>query len=306
MKDNDFQIGSARLPARKPAPGLYVVSTPIGNLRDITLRALEVLASADIIACEDTRTTAKLLNRYAISRERIAYNEHNADSIGPRLLERVVRGEVVALVSDAGTPLVSDPGQRLVAAAKQQQLAVFPIPGASAPLAALAASGLPTELFTFAGFIPSRQGERQDFLEQFRDSPATLVFFESPNRLAATLAVLAGIMGTARKACIARELTKLHEETRLAALGDLAVHYSENPPKGEIVIVLAPAAAGGGELDVDALLLDLLKDNSLSRAAAEAATLSGRSKRDLYQRALELSRETNAPDGDAPDRDDGR
>lgn len=290
MTSATFQIGSATIPAKKPEVGLYIVSTPIGNLGDITLRALETLASADVIACEDTRTTAKLLNRYAIRAERVAYTEHNADMAGPKLLARVAAGEVVALVSDAGTPLVSDPGQRLVAEAKRQGLPVFAIPGASAPLAALAASGLPTDRFTFAGFIPGKKGERARFLETCAAGPGTTILFESPNRLAATLEAMIAAYGPDRRACVARELTKLHEETRLAPLGVLLPHYTANPPRGEIVIVLGPPEDGSGEVDMDAMLLDLLKTHSVSRAAAEAAKLSGLGKRDLYQRALELEK----------------
>lgn len=291
MSTDTFQIGSASLPAGKPEPGLYVVSTPIGNLGDITLRALETLASADVIACEDTRTTARLLNRYAIRAKRVAYTEHNADTMGARLLERISAGEVVALVSDAGTPLVSDPGQRLVAQAKAIGLAVFAVPGASAPLAALAASGLPTDRFTFAGFIPGKQGERARFLEAFSGAAATTVFFESPNRLVATLHAMTQIFGPDHPACIARELTKLHEETRLGKIAELHAHYEVNPPKGEIVIVVGPSERESAMPDIDGMLADLLQTHTVSRAASEAARLSGLSKRDLYQRALALSKE---------------
>jgi len=285
-----FAIGQHEYDTARPQPGLYVVSTPIGNLGDITIRALEILAGADLVACEDTRVTAKLLNRYRISAKKRAYHEHNANLEGPRLLERLKAGDVVALVSDAGTPLVSDPGQRLVTAARAEGLPVFPVPGASAPLAALAACGLPTESFTFAGFLPSRKGQRQAAIETYRGHQSTLMFFESPSRLAASLDDMAAILGADHEACIGRELTKMHEELRRGGLGELAEHYKNTPPKGEIVVVLAPQV-NTVVPDVDLLLKDLMASMSVSRAAGEAAKLSGISKRELYQRALALKEE---------------
>jgi 16S rRNA (cytidine1402-2'-O)-methyltransferase len=286
----NFTIGRHEFNSPKPEPGLYVVSTPIGNLSDITIRALEILAGADLLACEDTRVTAKLLSRYGISVKRRAYHEHNADQEGPALLDRIRNGEVIALVSDAGTPLVSDPGQRLVAAARAEGLPVFPVPGASAPLAALAACGLPTGKFTFVGFLPTRKNQRTALLETFRGRQETLVFFESPSRLASALEDMAAVFGADHVACVGRELTKLHEELRRASLEDLAAHYHDTPPKGEIVIVLAPHEQAD-ELDMDTMLKDLMATMSVSRAAGEAARLSGLSKRDLYQRALALKGE---------------
>lgn len=283
-------IGDKSFTSPKPAPGLYIVSTPIGNMGDITLRALETLAGADVIACEDTRVTAKLLKRYGISAKRTSYHEHNADKEGPILLEAVRVGKVVALASDAGTPLISDPGQRLVAKAKEQRLPVFPIPGVSAPIAALTASGLPTDVFTFAGFLPSKQGQRISTLQSYKGQSGTLMFFEGPSRLVASLSDMAEVFGPDRQACIARELTKMHEEARRGSFGELALHYKDNPPKGEIVIVLAPEIAEDN-IDPETLLVELLETMSVSRAASEAAKLTGITKRDLYARALNLANE---------------
>ena len=290
-----YMIGPNQFTASKPVSGLYVVSTPIGNLSDITLRALEILAAANVVACEDTRTSAKLLNRYAINAQRIAYHEHNADSIGPKLLERVAKGEVVALISDAGTPLVSDPGERLVAEARAKGLPVFPVPGPSAPIAALTASGLPTNPFTFAGFLPSKKGQRIAVLQSYKGAWAagaggagTLVFFESPSRLTASLADMVETFGEDRLACVCREITKLHEDVRRAPLGELLDHYTKTPPKGEIVVLVGPPDAETN-IDPEALLAELLETNSVSRAASEAAKLTGISKRDLYQQALAIS-----------------
>jgi len=286
----EYQIGMHAFNAPKPVGGLYIVSTPIGNLADITLRALEVLSGADIIACEDTRVTAKLLQRYAIKARRVAYHEHNAEKEGPLLLEAIRSGKVVALVSDAGTPLVSDPGQRLVAAARLEGLAVFPIPGPSAPIAALTASGLPTDVFTFGGFLPSKSGQRKTVLQSFLGQAGTLMFFEGPSRLVASLNDMAEIFGNDRQACVARELTKLHEEAVLAPLGELIEYYEAKPPKGEIVIVLAPQIKNEAS-DPDAVLRELLTEMSVSRAAGEAAKLTGMTKRDLYARALKIADE---------------
>ncbi|MCB1384927.1 MAG: 16S rRNA (cytidine(1402)-2'-O)-methyltransferase [Nitratireductor sp.] len=283
-----FTIRQQTFAAAPLEPGVYVVATPIGNLGDVTLRALETLAAADLIACEDTRVTGKLLVRYAIDTPRRAYHEHNADREGPALLDLVASGKAVALASDAGTPLISDPGQRLVAQARGRGLPVFALPGASAPLAALAAAGLPTSRFTFAGFPPPRQGARRAELARFSENQGTLVFFEGPSRLAATLADMAEVFGPAHTGCVARELTKLHEEFRTGPLADLAEHYAAHPPRGEIVILVAPLEAGEAP-DPETLLRELLQTMSVSRAAAEAARLTGGRKRDLYQLALRLA-----------------
>ncbi|MCB1462002.1 MAG: 16S rRNA (cytidine(1402)-2'-O)-methyltransferase [Nitratireductor sp.] len=285
-----FIIGQATFPAREIEPGLYLVATPIGNLGDMTVRGLEVLASADTIACEDTRVTGKLLKHFAIATRMTAYHEHNADKAGPKLLEMLREGARVALVSDAGTPLVSDPGYRLVEAARAEGLPVWPVPGASAPIAALAASGMPSDTFLFDGFLPTKTNARRKRLGELRDIPATLIFFESPNRLAECLADIAAELGETRRLAVCRELTKLHEEVRSGGAGELAQAYAGQKVKGEIVLVLAPPADDEtNAIDTDALLAELLETASVSRAAAQAAELTGRPRRELYQRALELS-----------------
>lgn len=283
-------VGQGELAARPLEPALYLVATPIGNLSDITLRALETLAGADILACEDTRVTRVLLARYGISRKPTAYHEHNAAEAGPRLIAAIAEGRSVALVSDAGTPLVSDPGFRLVEAAREAGLRVVPIPGASAVLAALTASGLPSDAFFFAGFLPVRQGQRRARLDALKAVPGTLVFFESPRRLAAALADMAAVLGE-RQAAICRELTKTFEEIRAATLGQLAAHYAQaGAPKGEVVVCVGPPLAQpqAGQADVDALLLSLGREMGASQAAAEAARMTGGRKSDLYRRLTEL------------------
>ena len=227
--------------ARPLEPALYLVATPIGNLSDITIRALETLAAADIVACEDTRVTRVLLDRYGIRQRSTPYHEHNADEAGPRLIAALAEGKSVALVSDAGTPLVSDPGYRLVERALAAGIKVVPIPGASAVLAALTASGLPSDTFLFAGFLPVKGGQLRSRLEALKSTDATLIFFESPRRLAETLDAMAEIFGGERRAVVARELTKTFEELRRGTLDELAAHYREAAtPKGEIVICVAP------------------------------------------------------------------
>ena len=260
-EDNDskrsYVIGQAAFTARPLEPALYLVATPIGNLSDITIRALEALAAADILACEDTRVTRKLLDRYGIRRRSTAYHEHNADKAGPGLVEAVLSGKSVALVSDAGTPLVSDPGWRLAGEVIAAGGRVVPLPGASALLAALTASGLPTDSFFFAGFLPSKAGQRKARLEELKAVPATLVFYESPRRLATSLAAMAEVLGD-RPASVGRELTKAFEEMRRGTLGRLAAAYGEeDTPRGEIVVCVGPplAAEAAKAEDVDALLL---------------------------------------------------
>ena len=280
-----FTINGHRFEAERPAPGLHVVATPIGNLADVTLRALHVLAGADVLAAEDTRHTRRLLDRYGIDRAMVAHHEHNEAASAAGLIARVEAGESVALVSDAGTPLVSDPGHRAVALARERGLSVVPVPGPSAPLAALVASGLPSEAMTFAGFPPPKSAARRAWLEQLRAAPGTLVLFEAPHRLAESLRDMADMLG-AREAAVCRELTKRHEEARRGALADLAAHYAAHPPRGEIVVCVAP----GEERTAapDAVLRDLLGSMSASRAAAEAARLTGRPKRELYAMALAI------------------
>jgi 16S rRNA (cytidine1402-2'-O)-methyltransferase len=276
--------------------GLHIVATPIGNLRDITLRALEVLASADAIACEDTRVTRKLLDHYCIATPLTPYHEHNAASARPKLLARLAAGAAIALVSDAGTPLISDPGFKLVRAAHEAGHAVTAVPGASATLAALIVAGLPTDRFFFEGFLPTKEGQRRARIAELACIPASLLLFESGPRLARALSDLAAGLG-AREAAICRELTKLHEEVRRGELAALARDYAgAPPPRGEIVIVIAPPVAGSGEIDADALdemLRRALGRASVKDAVAEVAAATGRSRREVYQRALALSDESD-------------
>ena len=278
---------------RKLAPGLYLVATPIGNLEDITRRAERVLASADHIACEDRRVTSRLLHHLGLRRPLALYHEHNAAAARPELLARLRAGQSVALVSDAGTPAISDPGYKLVREAVAQGSAVYPLPGPSATLAALIASGLPTDRFMFAGFLPPRSAARRRALEELAAVRTTLVLFESPQRLAELLADAAAVLGP-RPASIARELTKLHEEHRRGSLGDLAAAIAaEGPPKGEIVLVIGPADEPVGALDdaaVDELLREALRSEKPRVAAAAVATATGRTANELYRRALTLGR----------------
>jgi 16S rRNA (cytidine1402-2'-O)-methyltransferase len=286
-----YMIGQTEIVARPLEPALYLVATPIGNLADITLRALETLAGVDIVACEDTRVTRVLLDRYGIRQRSIAYHEHNATEAGPRLIEALSSGRSVALVSDAGTPLVSDPGFRLVGQALEAGIRVVPIPGPSAVLAALTASGLPSDAFLFAGFLPVKDGQKRTRLEALKSIPATLIFFESPRRVADTLAAMADVLGAARPAAIGRELTKTFEEMRTGTLAALAAHYAEAAtPRGEIVVCVGPPGevAAAEPEDVDRLLLSLASELPASKAAAEAARMTGGHKPALYRRLMEL------------------
>jgi 16S rRNA (cytidine1402-2'-O)-methyltransferase len=276
------------------AGGLHLVATPIGNLRDVTLRALDVLAAADLIACEDTRVTRKLLDHYGITTPLTPYHEHNAVEARPRLLAKLAAGATVALVSDAGTPLVSDPGFKLVRAAQEAGHAVTALPGASAALAALVVSALPTDRFFFEGFLPPKQTQRRARIVELSRIPATLVLFESGPRLASALADLAERLG-ARAAAICRELTKLYEEVRRGDLTTLAAAYAAEPePRGEIVIVIAapPAQAAVTDADeLDALLRAALDRLSVKDAVGEIAAVTGRPRREIYQRALVLAKD---------------
>lgn len=282
-------VGQSEIVARPLDAALYLVATPIGNLGDITLRALETLAGCDVLACEDTRVTRVLLDRYGIRQRPIAYHEHNAGEAGPRLIEALQSGRSVALVSDAGTPLVSDPGFRLVGQAQEAGIRVIPIPGPSAVLAALTASGLPSDAFMFAGFLPVKDGQRRSRLEALKAVPATLIFFESPRRLDDTLVAMADVFGE-RAAAIGRELTKTFEEMRTGSLQELSEHYSKaDTPKGEIVICVGPSTEKAETPeDIDRLLLSLSSEMSASKAAGEAAKMTGGHKQALYRRLLEL------------------
>lgn len=270
------------------APGLYVVATPIGNLRDITLRALDVLAAADLVLAEDTRVTGKLLKAYGISAKLERHDEHAADRATPKLLAMLAQGARIALVSDAGTPLVSDPGFRLVKEAAALGLPVFPIPGASALLAGLSVAGLPTDRFLFAGFPPPKSAARRTFLEELAGIRATLVFFEGGSRLADSLADMAAVLGP-REAAVARELTKLYETVIRAPLDVLAADPRVQAPKGEIVVLVGPGReAEATAADADTALADALSRLKPAEAAAEVAKALGLNRRDLYRRAMEM------------------
>jgi 16S rRNA (cytidine1402-2'-O)-methyltransferase len=271
------------------AAGLYVLATPIGNARDISLRALDVLKRCSVIAAEDTRVTSKLLAIHGIQKSLIPYNDHNGPEMRPGILARLEQGEAVALVSDAGTPLVSDPGYKLVREVIAAGLSVVAIPGASAVLTGLALSGLPSDRFLFAGFLPSKAGERQSALEELKSLRATLIFFESAQRLSETLAAMAQVLGE-RSAAVARELTKLHEEVRRGPLGELAAHYAKaGAPKGEVTLLVGPPAQAATDMaKVDAALKAALAFMPVKAAAEMIAALTGVPRRQLYDRALEL------------------
>ena len=269
-------------------PGLYVAATPIGNLKDVTYRVIEALKEADQILCEDTRQTAKLCAAYGISTPRAAYNEHNAARVQPDIIDALRGGARICLVSDAGTPLISDPGFRLVAAARAADISVFPLPGPSAAIAALSACGLPAERFFFAGFAPSKAEARLSFFKSLARIEATLVFYESPSRLGAALAAMQEAFGD-RRAVIARELTKIHETFDSGALSALTEKYQDGA-KGEIVVIVEPpaAAAPASNDDIDRFLADALKSMSVKDTAAAAADAFGVPKKAAYDRALAL------------------
>ena len=279
---------------------LFLVSTPIGNLEDISLRAVRVLREARWVACEDTRQISKLLRHHGIAARLTSYHDHNERQRAPELLTAIERGEDVALVSDAGTPLVSDPGFRLVRAAIDRGIRVIPIPGPSALLAGLAASGLPCEEFMYAGFLPARRGERRRALERLRVEPRTIVLFEAPHRLAASLADAAEVLGD-RPAAVGRELTKLYEEFRRGRLSELAAHFSATPPRGEITLVIGPPDASAPAADLqrerhaadDVTLAErveqLVRAEGLARNAAlkRAARERGLTRREAYRQLLD-------------------
>ena len=268
------------------APGLYIVATPIGNLGDITLRAIEVLGAAAVIACEDTRVTGKLLNHLGLKKRMVRYDDHADASARDRLLA-AMRDEPVALVSDAGTPLVSDPGYRLVRAARDEGIMVTSLPGPSAAVVALTLSGLPNDRFLFAGFLPNKAKAREDVLRELAAVPATLMFYETAPRLLDALAAIAAVL-PGREVAVARELTKRFEECRHGTPEEIAAHYTAHPPKGEIVLLVAPPSDEPGDFDDDALLREALAEGKPSQAAARVAKATGLDRKTLYARALEL------------------
>jgi 16S rRNA (cytidine1402-2'-O)-methyltransferase len=286
-----FLVGGALIPAPPLAGGLYVVATPIGNLADVTLRALSILAGADGILAEDTRVSRTLLARYGIETPVSSYHEHNAAEVRPSALRRIAEGQALALISDAGTPLISDPGYRLVAEAVALSLPVSAAPGPSAALAALCVAGLPTDRFFFEGFLPVKQSARRERINALAAAPGTLIFYEAPGRLADTLADLALELGP-RPAAVARELTKLHEEVRRGPLDTLAAEYgASEAPKGEIVIVVGATEARAliSEDALDREIVETLAKLSVKDAAAALAAKHGLPRRRVYARALALA-----------------
>lgn len=280
-------------PPSKPRPGLYVVGTPIGNARDITLRALDTLRGADLIACEDTRVSRPFLRSLGVGASLLACHDHNEAEAARAIIAALEDGKVVALISDAGMPMVSDPGYRVVRAAIDASHPVTIVPGPSAPLAALALSGLPSDRFLFAGFLPAKSTERRRAISTLAEVDATLLLFEAPHRLVESLEDLAALLG-ARAAAVTRELTKRFEEARRGPLDQLAAHYrAEGPPRGEIVIVVGPPdanVAAVSDEDIDTALRAAMAGASLKEAAAEIAARFGRPRREVYARALEMKR----------------
>lgn len=269
--------------------GLYLVATPIGNMGDISLRALDVLAAADAVLCEDTRVSGKLLSYFGLKKKLDIYNDHSDDGVRAKVVQRIESGEALVLISDAGTPLVSDPGYKLVQDARAAGVMVTSIPGASAPVTALQLSGLPSDAFSFIGFLPSKSGARQTLLQKWADVPSTLLMFETAPRLIAALNDINAVMG-ARRVAVVREITKMYEEVRCDPPQELAAHYEQHgAPKGEIVLVIEPPAdVVYSDEDVDALLREALKDQGTKKATAAVSEKTGLAKSDLYERALAL------------------
>lgn len=297
-----FAIAGQTIVVARAVSGLHLVATPIGNLGDITLRALETLAGVDIIACEDTRITHRLTDRYGIAATLKQYHEHNAAMARPKILEKLAQGASIALVSDAGTPLISDPGFKLVREACAAGHHVTALPGPSSVLAALALAALPTDRFYFEGFLPAKQGARRSRLAELSQIDATLVLFESGNRVQDSLRDLAAVMGV-REAAICRELTKLHEEVRRAPLAALADAGDALETRGEFVLVIGPPPAGAQVMaadDLDDLLRAAMQRDSVKDAVAQAVEVSGRPRREIYARALALAKQS----GGAADAED--
>lgn len=273
---------------------LYIVSTPIGNLGDMTTRALEVLKAVDIIAAEDTRHSGRLLQYFGINTPSISLHEHNEEQRSETLITRLQKGESIALISDAGTPLISDPGYRLVILVREQGIRVVPIPGVCALIAALSSAGLPTDRFSFEGFLPSKQGARRQILEVLKHETRTLIFYESPRRLIGCLEDMILAFGLTRRACIARELTKLHETIETQTLQELQAWVADSPEqlKGECVVLVdgAEKAQNADEIEVERVLQILLADLPVKRAAAVTSRLLGVSKNKAYELALALKK----------------
>ncbi|RFC62816.1 16S rRNA (cytidine(1402)-2'-O)-methyltransferase [Fulvimarina endophytica] len=276
--------------APRPEPGLYLVATPIGHLSDMSLRGLDLIAGADVLACEDTRVTGKLLQRFGIKRRMTAYHEHSGEDVARMLVEDIAAGGSLALVSDAGTPLVSDPGYALVRTAIEAGVPVIAVPGASAILTALAVSGLPSDAFFFAGFLPAKEKARADRLQALVRVPGTLIFYEAPHRIAESLVAMGEPFGE-RPAAVCRELTKMHETVYRGTVHELSKRFGEmDQVKGEIVVCIGPPGedAPPAEEDVETILIGLLAEMKPTKAAQEAARMTGLNRRDLYSRALDL------------------
>jgi 16S rRNA (cytidine1402-2'-O)-methyltransferase len=280
-------MGDAEPLSEPLPPGLYIVATPIGNLGDITIRGADTLRRCDAIACEDTRVTQKLTRHLGVTKPLWRYDDHSGPETRARLLE-AMRSKAVALVSDAGTPLVSDPGYRLVREARAAGVPVTSLPGASAPVMALTLSGLPSDRFLFAGFLPSKDKARREVLEELGAVPATLVFFETAPRLTRSLEAIGEVL-PGREVAVARELTKLHEECRTGSPGELAAHYEAHPPRGEIVLLVGPPPEQvTSAQDADTLLREALETEKPSQAAGLVAKATGLDRKALYARALAL------------------
>jgi 16S rRNA (cytidine1402-2'-O)-methyltransferase len=275
-------------------PGLYIVATPIGNLRDMTLRAIDVLSAADLIACEDTRVSGKLLSHFGINAATISYNDHNGEQRRPAIFKALAEGKRVALVSDAGTPLVSDPGYKLVRDAIEQGFYVTALPGASSVMAALCVAGLPTDRFFFAGFLPAKQEAARSCIQELRQVPATLIWFESARRLEESLALLLEELGD-RPAAVVRELTKLFEEAQRGSLSELLAHYREKgEPKGEVVLLVgAPQAQAFSQEDISTKLALLLKSQSVKEASSIVSEETGLPRKEVYTLALKIMKDND-------------
>jgi 16S rRNA (cytidine1402-2'-O)-methyltransferase len=303
---NVYRIDDKTFEARPLEPGLYPVATPIGNLKDVTLRALEVLAAADLVVCEDSRVSRVLLDRYGIDKPVAVYHEHNAARERPRLIAMLKGDMRLALISDAGTPLISDPGYKLVDEALSEGVRVVPVPGASAILSALVAAGLPTDTFVFLGFLPHKTGARRTRLADFASVPATLVAYESPHRVTETLADMVAVLGGSRRGALARELTKHFEEIRRGTLAELFAGAEADAPRGEIVLLVAPPGeTQAGDADLEALLKAALATLGPGQAAAEIAKATGRPRKEVYALALKLRSLGDGAGAEEPSGDEG-
>ena len=288
---SDFILLGSKASASKLASALYIVATPIGNLKDITIRALEVLAACDLIACEDTRISRKLLSHYDIRTRLVTYHEHNAEKQRPLLLGALAEGKSIALISDAGTPLLSDPGYKLVEAILAEGFDILPVPGPSAMLSALVGAGLPTDQVHFAGFLPTKSGARIQKLESLKTVPGTLVFYESPRRLDAVMGAMSEQLGADRQAVVARELTKRFEEFTRGSLGELAEHYANSEaPKGEAVILVGSGKEEElGADDIEDMIRQALSEGlHVKQISADLATKTGHKKNEIYKMAQDL------------------